>query len=99
MTGAQILAVGGILSALVGTITGVFGCPHAITLACGIMFIGNIAAFVVERRRARPKISDKATARPYWRMLCVMLCDLADVGVVAANAEPDVRAPAYRWMP
>lgn len=53
MNPAKIIAAAGIVSALIGTVLGAVGFAHAITIACGIMFAGNVAALLVGRSPKR----------------------------------------------
>ena len=51
LTGAQILAVAGTLSAIVGVIGGFFGSAQVIGVASAIMLAGNVLAYNAERKR------------------------------------------------
>lgn len=51
LTGAQILAVAGTISAVIGTVGGALRSPLVIGLASFVMLIGNISAFLAERNR------------------------------------------------
>lgn len=55
MTGASVLAVGGIVSAAVSFIGGLLALPWVIGCGAGIMLVTNVLALIVEhcqRRRA-----------------------------------------------
>jgi hypothetical protein len=49
ISGAQILAVGGIISAVLSSVGGMFVMPRLIGLGASIMLDANIAALVIER--------------------------------------------------
>lgn len=53
MTGAQVLAVGGILSAIVGTAGGYLNDARVIGAASAIMLLANAGALLAERRRRK----------------------------------------------
>lgn len=51
LTGAQILAIAGTLSAIVGTVGGFLGSPQIIGVASAIMLAGNVFAYNAERKK------------------------------------------------
>jgi len=51
VTGAQCLAIGGIVSAAITAAGGLANAPRAIGVAGAVMLAANLAALLVERRR------------------------------------------------
>lgn len=98
MSGASVIALGGIIAAIIGTLGGLFGSPAVLGLASFVMLVANLSCLRIER--AKLDWRDSRNRRWFGLLGLLNLYVLGPVSgwVLGYRVTDDGKLDGWLWM-